>query len=194
MTTNTNAATATATATATAIHYYVDGLVHPHFTFTRRPDGKIDFAGNPGVVGADGEYGSPIPGVTDSLDSVMNLWVGAGRWRRQRVPEDSAREADIVATRDVVKKASFAEAMAEINEFAASAVAIEAFEARPCDPACPIGAALLRLGLDHEMILVVTRIDHRFGGDFEVQDRLHLAFPKAFVVPPARGLVFPPII
>ena len=184
-----------ATSTSTnAIHYYVDGLIYPHFTFIRRPGGKVDFAGNPGVIGADGEYGSPIPGMVDPADAVMDVWVGAGKWRRQRVQEDSAREADFMTTRDVVKVASFAEAMAEVNEFTAKAVSIEAFETKPCSADCPIGAALLRLGLDHEVTLVVTRIDHRFGGDFEVRERLHVAFSKVFVTPPARGLVFPPVV
>ena len=83
---NTNNANAT---TANAIHYYVDGLVYPNFTFIRRGDGRFDFAGNPGIVGADGEYGSPIPNIVGPADAVMDAWVGAGAWRRQRVPEDA---------------------------------------------------------------------------------------------------------
>lgn len=36
-------------------HFYADGLVHPHFSFN---NGVM--LGNEGMVGDDGEYGSPI--------------------------------------------------------------------------------------------------------------------------------------
>ncbi len=66
------------TTTANAVHYYVDGLIYPHFSFGFNGRAWV-MLGNPGMAGDDG-YDSPLT-LSGTPEEFMNLWFGADKWR-----------------------------------------------------------------------------------------------------------------
>lgn len=61
----------------TTVSFYVDDLVHPHFSFS-----PTHMLGNPGIIGDDGEYNSPVAlrGLTPEEWLVANVGP-ADKWR-----------------------------------------------------------------------------------------------------------------